>query len=35
MALLGLLGSLVNSGASVFVVYAAATVAYSNRCAGP
>ena len=28
MALLGLLGSLVNSGASVFVVYAAATVAY-------
>lgn len=28
MALLGLLGSLVNSGASVFVVYAAAIVAY-------
>lgn len=28
MALLGLLGSLVNSGAGVFVVYAAATVAY-------
>jgi len=28
MALLGLLGSFVNSGASVFVVYAAATVAY-------